>query len=159
MNANVLLIIASLFYLCLIFVLYFSKEKVKNFETKIYKYILVFAIFGVIMDLLGVYASLYIDDTSIVRWLVLKLYYSYLLIMIYLLTIYMFHSNKTQNALKSNRKKLKIFSLIYFIILIINFTLFYYETHTKTNIIIKITTNSTILQHSCIRNINIASST
>ena len=132
MNANVLLIIASLFYLCLIFVLYFSKEKVKNFETKIYKYILVFAIFGVIMDLLGVYASLYIDDTSIVRWLVLKLYYSYLLIMIYLLTIYMFHSNKTQNALKSNRKKLKIFSLIYFIILIINFILpvHYYRNDT-----------------------------
>ena len=93
MNANVLLMVASLCYLIVILILYFPKKKVNTFETRIYKYILIFAVFGVVMDLIGVYVSLYVDDTSVIRWIVLKLYYSYLLTIMYLLTLYMFISN------------------------------------------------------------------
>lgn len=129
MNANILLMICSLFYLILSSILYFSKEKVRTFETKIYKYILIFAIFGVIMDLIGVYVSLNIDDTSIIRWFVLKFYYSYLLTIIYLLTIYMFISSKNEQSDKKEKFKFKLFTVIFIIILFINFVLpvYYYK--------------------------------
>ena len=129
MNINVLLMIASLLYLILICILYFSKEKIQTFETNIYKYILIFAIFGVIMDLFGVYASLYIDDSSFIRWIILKLYYSYLLSIIYLLTVYMFILGKTSKLEKQEKTKFKIFTIIFIIILFVNFLLpvYYYK--------------------------------
>ena len=120
MNANVLLMVASLCYLIVILILYFPKKKVNTFETRIYKYILIFAVFGVVMDLIGVYVSLYVDDTSVIRWIVLKLYYSYLLTIMYLLTLYMFISNGASELTKKERIKINVISVIYAIVLAIN---------------------------------------
>lgn len=129
MNANVLLMVASLGYLLLIAILYFSKKKIISFETTIYKYILLFAIFGVVMDLIGVYGSLYIDDSSIIRWFVLKLYYTYLLTIIYLLSTYMFISENSQKLSVIGRKKLRLFSVMYIVATIVNYVLpvYYYK--------------------------------
>ena len=120
MNANVLLMVASLCYLIVILILYFPKKKVNTFETRIYKYILIFAVFGVVMDLIGVYVSLHVDDTSVIRWIVLKLYYSYLLTIMYLLTLYMFISNGASELTKKENTKINIISVIYVIVLAIN---------------------------------------
>ena len=120
MNANVLLMVASLCYLIVIVILYFPKKKVNTFETRIYKYILIFAVFGVIMDLIGVYVSLYIEDTNVIRWIVLKLYYTYLLTIMYLLTLYMFISNDAVELTKKERIKINIISIIYVIVLAVN---------------------------------------
>ncbi len=129
MNANVLLMVASLCYLILIAILYFSKKKIVSFETTIYKYILLFAIFGVVMDLIGVYASLYIDDSSIVRWFVLKLYYTYLLTIIYLLSTYMFISENSSKLSLIGKRKLMCFSIMYIIATVVNYILpvYYYK--------------------------------
>ena len=129
MNANVLLMVASLCYLVLIAILYFSKKKIVSFETTIYKYILLFAIFGVVMDLIGVYASLYIDDSSIVRWFVLKLYYTYLLTIIYLLSTYMFISENSSKLSLIGKRKLMCFSIMYIIATVVNYILpvYYYK--------------------------------
>lgn len=123
MNINVLLMIASLFYLMLISILYFPKKKVDTFETRIYKYILIFATFGVVMDLLGVYVSIHIDDTHFIRWIVLKLYYSYLLAMMYLLSAYMFINGNTRLLKEKEKRKFKIISSLFTFVLLINFIL------------------------------------
>ncbi len=123
MNINVLLMIASLFYLMLISILYFPKRKVDTFETRIYKYIVIFAIFGVVMDLIGVYVSIHIDDTHFIRWIVLKLYYSYLLTMMYLLSAYMFINGNTSSLKKDEKRKFKIISILFIFVLLINFIL------------------------------------
>lgn len=120
MNANVLLMVASLCYLIVILILYFPKKKVDTFETRIYKYILIIAVFGVIMDLIGVYVSLYIEDTNVIRWIVLKLYYSYLITILYLLTLYMFTANGANEMTKTEKRKFNVISIIYAIVLIIN---------------------------------------
>ena len=123
MNINVFLMVASLFYLILIAVLYFSKEKVQNFETKLYKYILISSIIGVILDLIGVYVSINVDDTHIIRWIVLKLYYAYLLTITYLLTVYMFIPGNYIKLNKKQSREMKIYTFIYIICILIHLVL------------------------------------
>ncbi len=115
MNANVLLMVASLFYLSLVAIMYFSKRKVNNFETKIYKYILVIAIIGVILDLIGVYVSIYVPDTHIIRWIVLKAYYTYLLSITYLLSVYLFIPGKAVKLNRKQKNKLLIYTMVFIV--------------------------------------------
>ena len=123
MNINVLLMVSSLFYLLLIAILYFSKSRINSFETKIYKYILILAIFGVILDMLGLYFSINIKDDNVNRWIVLKFYYSYLLTMIYLLSLYLMIFSNSSGLTGENKKKFWMFSIIYLIFLGVNFIL------------------------------------
>ncbi len=123
MNASVPLMIVSLFYLLLISVLYFSKKRVNNYETKVFKYILILAIFGTIIDMIGVYVSLYIDDSSIVRWIVLKLYYTYLLAMLYLLSLYIFVYANNFSMDKNENKKIRVLTITFLLVFIIELVL------------------------------------
>lgn len=99
MHASVLLLIGSLFYLILTMIIYFGKERVKTEENKVYKYILIVSFIGIILDLFGIYASLNIPDTSIIRFLALKSYYQYLITILVLFSIYIFLPSlqKTKN--------------------------------------------------------------
>ena len=113
MNANVLLMVASLFYLILTAFLYFTKRNINNFEAKVYKYIIIVAIIGEVLDLLGVYASIYVPDTHFSRWLVLKSYYTYLLCFVYLLSVYMFIPTSSYKLSRKQWRTFTIFTLIF----------------------------------------------
>lgn len=101
MHASVLLLIGSLFYLILTMIIYFGKERVKTEENKVYKYILIVSFIGIILDLFGIYASLNIPDTSIIRFFALKSYYQYLITILILFSIYIFLPSLQKNKNKN----------------------------------------------------------
>ena len=55
MHPSIPLLVASLIYTILIFVLFCKKEKVKTVENKIYFSLLITVIIGIILDICGIY--------------------------------------------------------------------------------------------------------
>lgn len=88
MNFNIPILIVSFIYLLLVLVLFLSKKKQNNIENTIYTYLLIISIFGVLIDICGIYAHLNLPDTSILRYLIVKFYMLYLLTFTYLISIY-----------------------------------------------------------------------
>lgn len=135
MHLSFLLLAGSMFYILLITILYFSKKRIKLLENKIYQYILFTAIIGIVLDFMGIYAHLNLPDTSIIRWLIVKLYFVYLLTFIFLMTLYIFFSSgRIEKKDWDNDKRIKrIFNLYlfgYLICLVLNFILpFNYFNH------------------------------
>ena len=149
MHLSFLLLIGSLFYIVLITILYFSKPKIQLLENKIYDFLIVTGILGVILDFLGIYAHLNLSDTNIFRWLIVKLYFLYLLTFILLITLYIFFSifNKEEQNFKINKQLKKgtsIIFLIYFILAIINFVL-PFQYFNQNNIVYVLGLNVTFL--------------
>ncbi len=130
---------ASLFYIVMIATLYYSKPRIKLLENKIYEYIIVIAILGIIIDILGIFAHFMLPETSFFRWLIVKLYLIYLLTIIYLLTLYIFFSAQKVNDDKwfKNKKIKKPFyfmTICYSICFILNFIL-PFEYYNDNNIV------------------------
>ena len=130
MHPSIPLLVISLIYTILILFLFYSKDKIKTVENKIYSSLLITVILGVIIDIIGIYSHLYLPDTSFFRWLVVKVYLVYLLTFIYLITFYIVvMSNKEEmrvvdKSVKSKtRKSIKIITFIYIISIILNFIL------------------------------------
>lgn len=137
MHASVLLLVGSLFYIVLITIVYLSKQRIDTIENKIYKYLLLASIIGVAFDLLGIWASLSLADNHYFRFFILKAYYSYLLTICYLITLYIFLLKRTpkKKAMKKenpmmeankNKKIINIVTIIYIIFIIINIILPFY---------------------------------
>lgn len=122
MHASVLLLAGSLFYLILTMIIYFGKERVKTEENKVYKYILIVSFLGIILDLFGIYASLNIPDTSIIRFFALKLYYEYLITILILFSIYIFLPT-LQKDKKNWNKGISYFGITYGILSFLNIIL------------------------------------
>ncbi len=122
MNINIFLMGASLAYLILIAFLYFGKGKIDTFEIKLFKYILFVAIFGVVINLLGLGINLYTEGNSINNIVLSKLYYSYLLLMTYLLSSYIFIPSDSKLATKE-KNKFKKFTFIYELAIMVNLIL------------------------------------
>lgn len=125
MHFSIPLLIASLFYLILILVLFLKKEKKKTIENKIYLILLISTIIGVVLDILGIYAHMNLSDTSFIRWLIVKLYLLYLLTFSFLISIYVLYvGNKNESNPKITKNKAIIFMVVlYFACFILNFIL------------------------------------
>lgn len=151
MHASVLLLIGCLFVIILISAVYFSKERINNTENKIYKYLLLVSIIGIILDLMGIYASLTIPDTHFFRFFILKTYYLYLLTMCYLLSLYIASLRKEKGTKETTEKEKKkyettsgVITGIYFITIIANFIL-PFEFYRDGNLIYAYGPNTTFL--------------
>lgn len=115
MNFNIPLLLFSLVYLILITLLFFSKKKIKNNENKIYTLLLFVNIIGILVDIAGIYAHLNLPDTSIIRWLIVKVYLLYLLTFVFLVTVYVvIVANYETDSIRSKKTK-KLINLITFI--------------------------------------------
>lgn len=133
MHPSILLLAISLIYTILILILFSIKDKNNTLENKIYLSLLVTVIIGIILDICGIYCHLLLPDTSFIRWFVVKLYLAYLLIFVYLITLYvvLVSYKKEMNLVKekNNNKKVKIIvnflTFILIISLILNFILSY----------------------------------
>ena len=89
MNYNILFSFASLFYILLLTTVFFFKKRLNSLENKIYKYMIVFALSGVVLELSQVLTSL-IMNTGFgwINSLVSRVYLINVLIWISLLSIY-----------------------------------------------------------------------
>lgn len=127
MNASILLLCGSLFYLILIIVIYFKQERINLFENKLYNYMLFICVFGILLDIFGIYAHLNFPNTSFIRWLIVKIYYLYLLAYIMLFTLYIvlssFNSKYNKDDIEKYKKILIYSGIAYIILSIINFYL------------------------------------
>jgi len=108
MHMSVPLLIGSLFYVTLIAYLFFSRERVKSYETKLYSILLVVDIIGIVLDIIGIFSHLYLPEGSLFRWGVVKLYLLFLLGVMYLLTLYIYYSTT-----RKSRRFFYIISSIY----------------------------------------------
>ncbi|MBQ7141189.1 MAG: response regulator [Bacilli bacterium] len=117
MHPSIPLLILSLIYTILILSLFITKDKVDTIENKVYNYLLITVIVGILLDIAGIYCHLYLPDTSFIRWLVVKFYLAYLLLFIYLITIYLIIlSDKAEmDSIKGLNKKSKSVKIIKFI--------------------------------------------
>lgn len=133
MHPSIPLLIASLLYTILVLFLFYSKDKIKTIENKIYSSLLFTVIIGIVVDIIGIYCHLYLPNTSFFRWLVVKIYLIYLLTFVYLITIYIIvMSNKEEMRLIKNpfkhsktKKSINFVTLLYIISIILNFVLTY----------------------------------
>lgn len=68
----------SLLYICGLSFLYFSKARIKNLENRVYKFLLVLNIFGIILQIGCDYVSVYYDVIpNLLSNIILKLYLAY----------------------------------------------------------------------------------
>ncbi len=107
---------------CLIFsiflnVVYFTKERVDNYENKIYKCIIVINLVSLILEFPCTYFAF--NNISIVSNMVIKFYLIILLAYIQLLTLYISIISKSQSFLVTNEKKLITGYAIFFLVLTI----------------------------------------
>ena len=88
MHFSIPLLIISLIYLLFVSSLFFSKPKIKTIENSIYSLLLIVTFIGIILDIAGIYAHIYLSDESIIRWFIVKFYMLYLLTFTFLITTY-----------------------------------------------------------------------
>ena len=128
MHLSFLLLAGSLFYVVLIGILYFIKKRIKLIENRIYEIIIGTSIIGIILDFIGIYANFNFPDTSIIRWLIVKLYFLYLLSIVFLLTFYIFFSvvsdlEKTEKVKKRIKIEFNLLITTFALFIILNFML------------------------------------
>ena len=133
MHPSILLLAISLIYTILILILFCIKDKKNTLENKIYMSLLITVIVGIVLDICGIYCHLLLPDTSFIRWFVVKLYLAYLLVFVYLITIYvvLVSYKKEMNLVREKENNLKVkrivnfLSFVLIISLILNFILTY----------------------------------
>ena len=129
MHFSIPLLIASLIYLIVTCWQFFTKPKIKTIENKIYLFLLLVTVLGIILDIAGIYAHLYLSEQSIVRWFIVKFYMLYLLTFIFLITIYIICLGKNIEVEKGETKNLlehknaKTYLTIYIILALLNMVL------------------------------------
>ena len=122
MSNTIIFSFASLIYIFILFVVFFSKKYVKTLENKIYSLLIITTFTGLITELLGVIFLL--GDIWTFSFLQRKLFLVYLISWILLFTIYTIYTFKKVKILE---KKKSIFSLIIYLISII--TIFVLPTY------------------------------
>ncbi len=127
-NLGLILTIISLVYIVLVTVVYFSKQRIVILENKIYESILIATIFGLFVNIISFYVDINFSEYLLVRTMMVKLYYCYLIIFVFLLTLYLIFCSmdrsKTDQILKEKPKNI-IHPIILtpIVLIIINFIL------------------------------------
>lgn len=121
--------ICSLFYICMLIFLYFSKKRIKTDETKIFSCLLICNLIGLFLDILSVYTIAHMDKVPILNFVVSKGYLIYLLTWITMFTYYIFILSKMGKDFNNRNKIRKTLYVCYFIFLILTLLLpLYYNT-------------------------------
>ncbi len=123
---NLYFLIISFIYLILVMIIYFSKEKIKSSENKIYSILLVVSLVGIIIDFSSVYMA-FSNFHNFLFNFINRLYLVYLLTWISLLTAYSF-------VISLNKKcAISIIKLIKFIYIPTAFFLLVYPLSYSVN--------------------------
>ncbi len=116
MNASFCFAICSIFYMLLIIIIFFSKEKLKNIENKIYSVLIITTFVGLIFEITSTVLELTGNDGTYIHSLFLKLIMVYYLTWIYIFFIYTYYISSKKN--KINLKKYILVYIILFVIMI-----------------------------------------
>lgn len=108
--------ICSLFYIVLLMIIFFSKDKIKSKENKIFSILIVSNFIGLLLDLTSTYMALTDVNNPLLNF-ISKLYLVYLLTWISLFTFYTFvisYSKNNSNEFSKTKKykSVKKFSII-----------------------------------------------
>ncbi len=128
MHISNFLLAISLVYLVVIALLYYSKPRLFLVENRVYEALLITAIIGVIVDFIGIYSNMYLAETSLFRWFIVKLYLVYIITVCLLISLYMVFSilgerKKTLSQSPKARKRIVLIVIAYIIVFILNFIL------------------------------------
>ena len=102
MNPNMIFSLCSFIYASLIAIMYFSKERIKSVENKMYSIILMSTIIGLAVELLGAISNLVLSSTSIVTNILFKLIMLYFFSWIFELFIYVYVVSKNKKKINSH---------------------------------------------------------
>jgi signal transduction histidine kinase len=125
--------VASLFIMALVIVVYFSKKRVNNFETKVFAALTIVDFVGILIDIVLVYTGYFVFESPAL-WILNKFYLTFILLWVWLLYIYIYYvsfSNKP-NIYKYFNQVVLFSSIVNFICLVFIFLLplyFYNENN------------------------------
>ena len=120
MGTTIFLNIISLFYVFLLAGVYFSKERIKNFENSIFSTLVIAIISQLLTGLLIYYTMINFTDNISLNKIFNKIYLTTILLWIIQFTMYTFIISFKKVDFK---KVSRIFNTIYFILIIIMFIL------------------------------------
>ena len=87
---NIYFQICSFFYMVMLLIIYFSKKRLITFENKIYIYMMVSNIIGLLLDVFSIYTIINIDKLYVLNYVVSRLYLIYLVFWGTMFTTYIF---------------------------------------------------------------------
>ena len=132
--------IASLVYVLLLMVVFFSKKRLKSVENSAYKNLLVANIFGLLLELACFYTTKHVDIMRpiailcdrllLVYYMLFTMFYSY-----YVLIISKNHEDIDSDSKQKKLKKYKVICTIIFIISSIIISMLPIELYSKGNIV------------------------
>ena len=120
-NTTIFLTIISFFYNILLMIAYFSKDKIKTLENKVYSKLIIINFIGIILELFCTIFAGYAKDYLMFYTILNKLFLVELTVWCSVFSIYVFliSSNKEKNQLKLYLKKVTMFHIIIDIITMI----------------------------------------
>lgn len=135
MSNSIFFQVSSLFYIIMLIVIYFSKKRLLSFENKIYIYMLIANLIGLVLDVSSILTIIHMDQLPILNFIVTRLYLLYLLCWVSLFTVYTI-AVCLKNVNDEEKKQNKIFSLfkilfLFFGLLIFILPLNYYNKDGK----------------------------
>lgn len=113
-NTTIFLTIISFFYSVLLMIAYFSKDKIKTLENKVYPKLIIINFIGIILELFCTIFAGYAKDYLVFYTILNKLFLVELTIWCSVFSVYVFliSSKKEKNELKSYLKKVSIFHIV-----------------------------------------------
>ena len=117
-NTTIFLTIISFFYSVLLMIAYFSKDKIKTLENKVYSKLIIINFIGIILELFCTIFAGYAKDYLVFYTILNKLFLVELTIWCSVFSVYVFliSSKKEKNELKSYLKKVSIFHIVIYVI-------------------------------------------
>ncbi len=126
MNISIAFLSVSLLYSVFINILYFNKEHIKTYETKIFSKILVTNLIGIILEFLCISSIYYLGNESLIVLIINKIFLIYFLTFASLFNLYVYditHKEKTNKGLILFNRITYIISIL--LILITNINIYY----------------------------------
>lgn len=113
-NTTIFLTIISFFYSVLLMIAYFSKDKIKTLENKVYSKLIIINFIGIILELFCTIFAGYAKDYLVFYTILNKLFLVELTIWCSVFSVYVFliSSKQEKNELKSYLKKVSIFHIV-----------------------------------------------
>ena len=99
--------VASFFYMVMILVLFFSKKRVNNKETKLFSILSIINIIGIILDIIIVFLS-YVKPGILALYILNKFYLLYIVYWVSLFCIYIGNLSMKSNKIQEKLKKIII---------------------------------------------------
>ena len=107
---------AALFIIILVFIMFFFKKHQNTSETKLYSWLIVTNLIGVIIEFACTFASMIRDTNPILSNIILKLYLVYIITWATIFAIYVFTiSNDKKHIDKVKKRRVIIVKIIYYL--------------------------------------------